>query len=120
MSRIHRGALDSALKFLGYTKPALYQVVQKAGFNRAMEIRREMQVCLAGAAQKGPQSGRLPMFAQGDMVQRIKWIEKWCRLYYLRLRMKELLRQNPEMTQNQRKGMARLEWEKIILPEWSY
>jgi hypothetical protein len=113
-------AYADAMKYAVLTRFQLADVVAAVGFKRSMEIRRELQVVLAKAAQKGPLAARLPVEAQGDIIQRTAWIEKWCRTYFIYHRMKALAVAEGGKSHLERKRIARAEWENEIIPKWSY
>lgn len=104
-------------EFAVIEKTKLYAICRKAGFKRSIQIRRELQVALAKAAQKGPTVLRLPEFVQQDLVQRIRWIEKACYLSFLYYTMKELYSQEPGMSRAGRKAEAKKRWEEYLRRE---
>lgn len=110
----------NALKYVALDRWALADIVSQVGFKRSMEIRRELQQLLAKTAQKGAVAARLPVEAQGDLIQRIGWLEKWGRTYFMYHRMKELAVSDAGKSHLERKRVARAEWENGILPKWSY
>ena len=107
------------ISFSVLTRFQLADYVSKVGFKNAMKMRREVQVALAKWSQKGPQGARLPIMAQQNIIERIQWVEKWCRHYFLYHRVKELANsQGGSLLQ--RKRAARAEWEQEIIPTYTY
>lgn len=112
--------VDQAIRYALMDRNQLADKVRVLGFKGAMAMRRDMQTVLASAAQKGPLSGRIATHTQEDLIERITWIEKWCRLYFLAHRMKAIIVAEPDSTWKYRKRLARDEWESDILPRYSY
>ena len=108
------------IEFAVMPRMELADIVSQIGFDRSMELRRDLQVFLAGRAQKGPKAARINEVVQGDIIQRIQIIEKWCRQHFIYHRMKDLLRTDANKSHIERKRLARAEWENVIIKKWSY
>ena len=117
---------NKALLYSAYTKLKLHDMVTKVSkypmrrYDFVMALRKDMQRSLADASQKGSLAGRLPPFAQNELLERIMWLEKMGRRFFFAVRKKELELTDPLMLRIERKRKIRGEWENVVLPKLSY
>lgn len=99
-----------------YTDEQLAKSLRGYSVVHALDIRREIQRGLAAYSRKYKYDD-----IQGNLLNRLQKIEKWCRGRFMKDRMMELIRTNSECAKSKAltKNMAKKEWETLIV-RWSY
>ena len=94
-----------------WTKPILHTKILGKKFDACMTFRRNIQIAMTEYAR----SHKVDAVQMGAL-QVTGWLESWCRDAYFKMRMPELLRQEPGLLskpKNAAKSMIRAEWSKI-------
>lgn len=100
-----------------WTKPVLHTKLLGKKFDACMNFRRNIQIAMTEYAR----SHKADLVQMGAL-QVTSWIESWCRDAYFKMRMPELLRQEPGLILKPKKAakaMIRAEWSKMAA-RWGY